>query len=259
MNLSDYWQENKRFVTVVVSGALLFFIAFLMLNSNLGDKEAAVRKRISEANRDLRGGLYKAQDRDEAEQDNEALKAALESLSSQAVFEPREEFTLAGSKGSASNLYFLRVDEVREALRRLASRSRASLPEKLGLDDVMTNDVATIERHLMALDLIDRMVRHALASGVQSIDRIQVQLDPGFQSKDGVGQVERTSVRMEMSGASQAVASAVIASQGDRFGKPLVIDDLEAKTDRRETDKVTLALRMSAILLHPLRIEEDLE
>ena len=183
----------------------------------------------------------------------------MDSLSEDVRFEPRPEFRLEAGAASASNLYFQRVEEVRESLRRLASRSRVNLPEGLDLEQHMTNDAATIERHLIALDLLDRMLRHAIHSGVESVDRIRVKLDPGFQSKEGVGAIERTQVQLEMVGSSKAIAGTIIASQGDEFGSAIVIDELDAKIDRRIPDRVGLSITCTAISLHPLLETEDLD
>ncbi|HPF15113.1 MAG: hypothetical protein H6830_11330 [Planctomycetes bacterium] len=259
MNFSDYWQENKRFVTSVCTGVVLFFVAFLLLDGSLGSKDLTIRKRISEAQSKLREPLYSGQDREDAESDHAALQTALDQLSKEAVFEPRPDFVLKPGEGAASNLYFQRVDEVRESLRRLASRARANLPEGLDLEPLMTNDADTIERHLLALDLIDRIVRHALASGMQSVDRIQVELDPGFKSKEGVGIVERTQVLLDLRGSSRAVSAMIVASQGNEFGKPLIVDDLDIKIDRRDPDLVLVSMRLSAIQLHEPQRTEDLE
>ncbi len=259
MNLSDYWQENKRFATTVIVGVLVFFIAFLMLDSSLGKKDQAIRKRISEAQRELRQEHYGSQDRSDAEADFERLSQAMEQLSAQVEFVPRPEFSLEAHPGSASNLYFQRVDEVRESLRRLASRARMNLPDGLDLEPLMTNDAETIARHLMALDLIDRTVRQAIHAGVQSIDRIRVQLDPSFQSKDGVGAIERTQVQFELVGSSKAVAALVVATQSDEYGRATVVDSFEAQIDRRIPDRVGLAMTCTAISLHPLLEEEELD
>ena len=259
MNLSDYWQENKRFATTVIVGVLVFFIAFLMLDSSLGKQDKAIRKRISDAQRDLRDAHYRAQDRQDAEADFEALTLKMGELSSAVAFETRPEYSLENYAGSASNLYFQRVDEVRESLRRLGNRSRVRLPEGLDIEPLMTNDAETIARHLMALDLIDRTVRQAIHAGVTSIDRIRVQLDPSFQSKDGVGAIERTQVQFELVGSSKSVAALVVATQSDEYGRATILDDLEAQIDRRIPDRVGLSMTCAAISLHPVLDTEELD
>ena len=123
----------------------------------------------------------------------------------------------------------------------------------------MTNDTATIERHLMAIDLIDRTVRQAIHAGVQSVDRVRVQLDPSFQSKDGVGAIERTQVQFELVGSSKAIAALVVATQSDEYGRATVVDEIEAQIDRRIPDRVGLTLTCTAITLHPLLETEDLD
>ncbi|MDF1838246.1 MAG: hypothetical protein P1V35_10280, partial [Planctomycetota bacterium] len=160
---------------------------------------------------------------------------------------------------SASNLYFQRVAEVRERLRRLASRSRARLPEGLDLEPLMTNDSNTIERHLDALDLIERVVTVALTNGIESVDRIRVNLDPDFKSKAGLGAVERTQVQFDMTGPSANVTATILGTQSDHYGKPVVLDSLLAKTPRRNAGQVKLNLVCSALRLHETHPQDELE
>lgn len=259
MNFSDYWQENKRFVTTVVGAVLVFFVAYSMLSGSYGAQARDARRDLSRIQDDLRKPMYGGADRDLAEQENEALRLALQELSNRTAFEPREEFRWNPAAGSASNLYFQRVAEVNDRLRRLASRSRARLPEELDLERLMTNDSNTIERHLDALDLIERVVTEALASGIESVDRIRVDLDPGFTSKQGLGAVERTRVQFDMSGPAESVTAIILATQGDRYGRPVVLDSLIAKTPRRSAGQVKLNLSCSALRLHETQQQDELE
>jgi hypothetical protein len=259
MNLSDYWQENKRFVTTVVAGVLVFFVAYWMLAGSYGTQARTAKRQVSTLMGDLRTPMYGGADRDAAERENLALRAAIGELSQRTAFEAREEFRWKPGEDSASNLYFQRVAEVRERLRRLASRSRARLPEGLDLEPLMTNDSNTIERHLDALDLIDRVITEALESGIESVDRIRVDLDPDFRSKQGLGAVERTQVQFELTGPSESVTATILATQGDRFGRPVVVDSIAAKTPRRNAGQVKLNLVCSALRLHETHTSEDLE
>ncbi|MEZ5976491.1 MAG: hypothetical protein R3F33_12655 [Planctomycetota bacterium] len=259
MNLSDYWQENKKLVSFVLGGVVLFFVAFLWLNSSLGAQDRSSLRKLAELKSDLAAPLYVQADRKAAQDDNTGLNQALSALAGRAVFETREEFRLKPGEGSPSNVYFQRVDQVREGLARIASRSRASLPDELGLEPLMTNDVETITRHLAALDLIDRCVRQALASGLTSIDRLAVHLDPAFQSKQGVGAIERTRIDFEARGDSEAMTAFLVATQGDEYGRPAVIDNLELRTDRRDPELVLCSMQVSALWMHQPRGAKELE
>ncbi|MCP5021210.1 MAG: hypothetical protein GY930_05480 [bacterium] len=261
MNFSDYWQENKRFVTTVVGGVLVFFVAYSMLDGSYGSQARNARRSLSGIQVDLREPMFGGTDRDLAEQENEALRAALQELSVRTTFEPRAEFQWNPATGSASNLYFQRVDEVTDRLRRLASRSRARIPDGLDLDmkESMTNDSNTTERHLDALDLIERVVTEALNNGISSVDRISVDLDPGFTSKQGLGAVERTRVQFDMSGPAESVTATILATQGDRYGRPVVLDSLTCKTPRRSAGQVKLNLSCSALRLHETLQQDELE
>ncbi|MDF1838247.1 MAG: hypothetical protein P1V35_10285 [Planctomycetota bacterium] len=73
MNLSDYWQENKRFVTTVVGGVLVFFVAYWMLAGSYGAQARSASRTMSSLRADLRKPMFGAVDRDAAEAENQAL------------------------------------------------------------------------------------------------------------------------------------------------------------------------------------------
>src|SRR5204863_482021 len=81
-------------------------------------------------------------------------------------FAPRPAFAFDPAKGSASNQYFATVSSVREELLTLAGRNNMRIAEDLGLPALSPTRESEIVRYLEALDLVDRAVRLALASGV---------------------------------------------------------------------------------------------
>ncbi|MCA9001178.1 MAG: hypothetical protein KDB61_04590, partial [Planctomycetes bacterium] len=83
--------------------------------------------------------------------------------------------------------------------------------------------------------------------------------DPGFRSKQGVGAVERTRVLFEMTGPSESVTATILATQGNRFGQPVVLESIEAKTPRRNNGQVKLTLQCTALRMHETRNADELE
>jgi hypothetical protein len=259
MDLSDYWQENRRFVLGVAGGALVFLIAYLFLDSAYGgDVVSARRARVAVKN-DLAVPHFTRADLGEARDENEALLATAAALRAAVAFEPRPEFVLQDGLGSPQNQYFARVDRVRAEVSVLAARRRMVIqPDGLGIEPLKTTNVETIVRHLEALDLLDRAMRLALDAGIQRVSKIKITLDPGFGTRTGVGSIERTQVQLTFVTEASSVSRFLAATQTERFGKPLTVHDYEVKRVQGKPDEVTADVTLSAIRLHR-KVSEDEE
>lgn len=262
MDLNDFWQENKRFVVTVASGAILFVIGSMVIDSlfrsdlqkqelearNLGDK--------------LRNSaLFGAAEQRRAEEQNAALVAAIEKLSQAVDFKTRARFQLDAAKGPAANQYFGTVSAVREELLRAAGRANLRLPEDLGLPALSPTKELEIQKTLEAFDLVERVVRIALDSGVERVDRIEIKLDPALVSRAGVGEVERTRVTFVASGAPQPLVRLLLGSQssapeGAPGLLPLVLERAELTPARNKSDEATLEAVFCVVRLHPRTSEE---
>lgn len=221
MDLNDTWQENKRFVLTVAAGVIVFVTGTMVVDALFKSELVALRRSADSAAARLRGEpMYSASDLDTAERENEELDRAVQELSRQVAFEPREAFRLDAKRGSASNQYFASVAGVREELLTLAGRSNLKLPEDLGLPALSPTREAEIVRYLEALDLIDRAVRLALSAGVERVDKIDIKLDPKLSSRQGVGNVERTRVAITLSGSPGPMVRFLRASQAPAPAEP---------------------------------------
>ncbi len=239
MDLNDYWQENKKFVALVALGLVVFGLGELLISSFIGDELRATRASLAARRRALAEPRYQTAQLDTAREQNEALRAALGRLEAQVAFQPRPGFSLGADASSPTGRYFTRVTEVREALSREAGRRAVRLPEDLGLPALAPTKPEEIERHLAALDLIERVVRLAFEHGVPRIERIDIKLDPGLGSRRGVGLIERTSVRMRISGPSAALARLLLATQTPG-GQPLLLEEVEMQPERARADEARL-------------------
>ena len=100
MDLNDIWQENKRFITGVVGGAVVFLFGLLLIQSLYGDELASTRRSKSRLERQLSESRYGTDERELARADNEALEAALAELAEAVEFVPRADFRASASEGS---------------------------------------------------------------------------------------------------------------------------------------------------------------
>jgi hypothetical protein len=215
MDLNNYWQENKRFLVTLASGAIVFVIGLMVIDKLYGDELVHQRAVADSASRKLKSeAMYKASDLATAQSENEALKAVVDVLQKSSAFHVRPLFVLDPKRGSPSSEYFAVVSSVREELLTLCGRANLRLPEDLGLPALSPTRDAEIERTLEALDMIDRVVRLALSAGCERIDKIEIKLDPRLTSRQGVGSIERTRVAFTLSGKSSPMVQLLSLSQG---------------------------------------------
>jgi hypothetical protein len=264
MDLSNYWQENKRFLVTTACGVIVFAILWMVVDRYFGDDLRRQRSIVTTTTNKLaRDPMYAPADLDAAEKEHAALAAAVETLSKASAFAPRPQFVLDPRRGSPSSQYFAAVSAVREDLLRQGGRANMRLPEDLGLPALSPTREPDIVRYLEALDLVERAVRTALTTGCGRIDKIEIRLDPRLYSREGVGRIEKTRISFTLSGAGGPLADFLVLSQragdkdlnGNALGGPLNIekaDMVPARTGAEASLEVTfVCARLSAAADRP--------
>ena len=249
--MGDYWQENKRFLSLVGYGLLIFGIGWLILDGMYGGEVRTAKQTYGRARIALTKGRYSLADRDLARDENDALKGALADLGELVTFSPRPAFVLpSGNSIEANRVYRESVERVRENLAVLAGRKRISLPQGLDLEMVKTNSFDVIERQLHALDLLERALTLAIEYDVKQIKRITLDLDPAFSARRGLGPVELSTVRIEAVSTPQTVTAWLQATQTHAHGQVLPIGDLEARTARAKQDELRVKVTFNVVRVH---------
>jgi len=245
MDLNEYWQENKRFVMGAVGGAIVFLIAYLVVNSYFETDIGRKGAEIARYQRDLAEPMFTASDLENARDENVALAGAVGRLIEAADFKPRPEFALDPTKGAANTQYLRALSRVREELLTRANRANVAVEAGLGMPSLSPTREAEIVRYLETLDVIENVVSLALDARAQRIDRIQVRLDPGLSSRDGLGDVERTRVKFSFTGTSRAMTEVLARTQRPPSGgRVLHVDELELLPSRSKQDEVRLDLTL---------------
>lgn len=253
MDLGAYWQENKRFVVTVGAGALLFLIGFGIESSIFKDKINAANRAIQLNKNQLKELQFSSADQQEAQAENDALRAALERLEAAADFEPRPEFVPDPAAGSSANHYVRQLSRVREDLGQRANRASLEFDLSLGMPELSPTLEREILRYLEALDLVETVVDLAVRARADSIDKIQVRLDPGHSSRGGIGPIERTRVQLSLTGSSTALTRILAQTQRpERGGRVLPIDQLEMSAARGRPGQVRLDVTFVIARVKPL-------
>ena len=205
MDASEIWQENKKFIITVGSGLLVFLIGNMVVTSMYSGDIRRVTRDTAKASKRLKTEMYTADDLGVAEDENVELTKRYEQLRAAAEFQPRQEFTLDAYEGSAQNAQSSVREKVLDRIADLASRKRAFLPDGLDLEMLKTRNVDALERHIHALDMLERALVLALEAGVRQVRAIEIKLDPSFDSTRGVNPIEKTVVTVDVIAAPEAV------------------------------------------------------
>jgi hypothetical protein len=255
MDLEEYWQENKRFLARVGIGLAVFLVGLGVVDATVGGERKRLETAVAATQRNLAAPFFTAADRDLAEADHTALAATVEALRAQVEFQPREQFRgAAGALDTAR--YISTASRVRSELLPLASRRNVSVDPTLGIPDTSPTRTDEIERHLDALDVVERVVRGAIDERVKRVTKVTVKLDPGLNSRKGVGRIERTRVVFELEGDDLALQRLVARTQLAEPA-PLVIESANFNRSQRDPQVVVLELTVLVVRVQAPAAESE--
>lgn len=255
MDLEEYWQENKSFVTRVGLGALAFLIGVGFVSRSVGKDLSRAKSKLNSEQRKLRSlqrDGFEDGALDAAEADHRALLAAASELGRRVNFTPRPEFAASAALATPAS-YLGQVTAVRERLFPAAARNNVSIDPSLGLPDQSPTRAEEIERILEGLDALEQLLELAVEEGVGEIDKLRLRVDPDLFGKRGVGTLETTRIEFRMTGTNGPVLRSLARSQGPD-GRRLQFEKLEISSSRDNPDEVravgTIAVaRVAADLL----------
>lgn len=248
MKFNDFWQENKRFVSIVAAGAIVFAVGWVAIDGALGDALRAAKARERGLQQQLGQPQFSAADQAKAQATRDQLAAAVERLSQAVTFVPRPEFAL--DEGSASTRLFNVVSRTRDELLTLAGRAGLSMPQGLGMPALSPTKEQEIARYLEALDVVDRVARLAIEAQCSKIDDIRIKLDPRLLSGKAIADVERTSIEFELTGAAAPLTRLIALTQEPRNAGVLLVQRAAFETARIKSDEAKLELAILIAHLH---------
>ncbi len=251
MDLNTYWQENKRFISAVGVGLVLFFIAWALIDGSLGGDLRAGRARLARVQRDLKKPLFNSTEQKLAADENEALRSAVEVLAAVVEFTPRPGFALELG-ASPSSQYFAVVSDVRDDLDTRAGRAGLSIPSDLGLPALSPTREQEIARFLEGLDVVDATVQLAIEVGAERIDRIRIALDPRLLSGKAIADLEKTIVELRFLGSSEPMVRLLQLLQREADGRTFKVEGVEVRPSRSQRDQVRMDLSLVVAHLHGL-------
>lgn len=260
MDLNNYWQENKRFLSFVGIGLATFLVAWYAIDSSFGAELRATRSTRARREADLRQPMFAPADLERAKTQHDALVLACETLRGSVDFAARPEFRL--EKGQpASSRYFAVLERTRDELKRLGSRSGLALPLDLGMPAVAPTKEAELARYLEALDAIDQLVRTAVRVGAARIDQMRVKLDPRTLAGRPFDDIEKTLIEVRLVGPALPLARLLPALQdpGADNARTLLIERADVEPARLKNDHVRLELVLAVAHVGRVGLESPVE
>lgn len=172
MNFDAFWQANRRFVTGVAIGLVLFLIGEGIIGSMARTALRSSERQVGRHRATLRKRAPGSKAVDRMETRLRELRAREAALSRAALPVRRNPFEVGN--GDASQLYIDTVGRLRNELVPWAFRADLDVEEDLGLPPVSPTRPEEIQQVLHGLDVVERIVRLAVAAGAHSVEGIDI-------------------------------------------------------------------------------------
>ncbi len=242
MDFSGIWQEHKTFITLLVAGLLALLIGEVVISEvyPVDAEGKAVRRSLSDIRR------LETVDRDflaEAEENNDRYSTRLEAVLGRVNFEPREKFLLKRTE-SADIQYFRILSEEREVLVELPKTLNISVDNNLGMPELSPTREKDIQRSLLVLDVVDRVVGLAIESNVREVSKIEMVPDLGRRK---TGFVEELKVGFKVTASLAALAA--LFERLQLLENYLAIDAAEIESDESGGQQIEADFVVSALTI----------
>jgi hypothetical protein len=198
MDLTDLWQEHKKFILAVVGALVLLLVGEGVISGqhpvsrtvrSANSVNSLLRRSLDVADRDVR----------ELEQEVAALRERLAGLVETMDYRHDDLFQLPAEEPNPTAYCWKRIRELQTSLVDVAERSDIEVPERIGLDDTAPTDLDEIRRTLWALDIVNTVVLRCIEANVREILRIQIESQARGRSPAG-GSIQELEVEFEVVG-----------------------------------------------------------
>ncbi len=237
MNLDAFWQKNKRVVLGCLGGVVVFFVLLSVLTSGARERQEKARRQISAANRELREARFGPDQVRALESSLRELEASNARLAEWALPPLRDDFRLPPGKAPSQH-YIELTGGLRQELVAWALRRNCEVDETLGLPAVSPTQAHQVERTLRGLDVVERVVRLAVAGGARRVERLSIaeRVRRGGRKRAQALDLVPVHVEVVFEGASPTPFLRALLAEAEA-GRPLGLaglDVLEPQTRRNE-------------------------
>ncbi|RMH04031.1 MAG: hypothetical protein D6702_04170 [Planctomycetota bacterium] len=256
MNFDAFWQNNRRFLTGVAVGLLLFLIGRAVVSRTAGADIAAHERSIRASSNALSKAHVPANEVARAERvladlEQRARELAELSLPPSAGDPAFADFAPAPGQ-SPSRHYIEFTGRRRSELTGLALLNDVDLDDSLGLPAESPTQAQAIARVLRGFYVVDRVVRAAIGAGARRIEDIRIETRRK-KRRDQVLDLTPVSLDVVLPGeALDPFLSALVGAE-----PPLGLIGFEVLPADRKTGERRVALRFEAAPLPAVAEEEE--
>lgn len=174
MDLTDVWQQHKKFILAVAGALLLLLVGRGVLQGYFPvDTTRASAARISDA-------LRKAPEVPDAavrdlQTEVDGLRSRYAALAASMRFKAPAEFELPANESNPRLYYFAKLRDLQKAGVDAAAKHDIRVPDGLGLKELTPTEPEEIRRTLVALGVIQDVLVQAITSSVRRIESIHVE------------------------------------------------------------------------------------
>jgi len=236
MDPAVFFQQNRKFLTIVGLGAVAFLLGETIVGATVGSRLRSARGSLAAETGRARQERFAPSQREEMRRRLEAAEAGFAALRARGEFTSRPRFVLDPSAGSPTNQYLDVVARVGEELRRRASEGDVEIDERLGLPAVSPGSREEIAQTLVGLDLVERAVGHAIDAGVRRVEEIRILVEErrtrGRRKGDAPRDLDEVRVRMRLAGSSASVGRFLEATQSGATVIPIPAGEIRPNPKR---------------------------
>ncbi len=264
MDLHDIWQENKRWILCCLLGLVIYWVGGYVVESVWSDQ--TVVRAIQRSQSQVQGDQYDQGALKAAKTESEALKAVRGRLAKALVFDPGDDFRLAG-KGDPELWWDRRSRAVKEEVMSRADEEGVELAEK-ALEWPVPTERDEIESTLIGLSLLRQsalrlidayrtvLAADAEMAGPLVIESMKVEsgrrgatsfIQRRRKSRPGEGLVQEERMRFVFRATEPVIELFLEACRSE--DPPLAVAEFKAMMDRRPGDPLKVTGALTAISL----------
>ena len=257
MDLTDVWQQHKKFILAVAGALLLLLVGRGVLQGYFPvDSTRASAHRIADA-------LKKAPEVPdsavrELQGEVDGLRARYVALAGAMRFKSSADFELPANEANPRLYFFTKLREMQRALVDAAAKQDIRVPDGLGLKDLTPTEPEEIRRTLVALGVIQEVLVQAITSGVRRVETIHVEEAQRGRTRT-TGFVKELRLDFDVVGGERSLRGllAGLVDGAARGASPFVaIDKARIKPVKGENGMLELTLSLAALDIEKVEGEE---
>jgi hypothetical protein len=257
MDLTDIWQQHKKFILAIAGALLLLLVGRGVLQGYFPvDSTRASATKIADAMKkapEISDGAVR-----DLQAEVDGLRARYGELAASMRFKPGDDFVLPAGESNPRMFFWNQLHKLQGALVDAAAKQDIRVPDGLGLKEFAPTEPEEIRRTLVALGVVQDVLIQAISSGVRRIDTIHIE-DASRGRGRTTGFVKELRLDFDIVGGERSLRGVLagIVDGAARGTSPYVaIDKARIKPVKGESGMLELTLSLTALDIEKVDGEE---